>query len=461
LIVIGTALVVCGVAVGFSARSLVRWFLPQGDTVARGVTLDGHLVAENTSAAPLVHERSQRLRERKVSLYHDGRELTSATLADLGVRVDEARATAALLSVGRSGSLLSRCDDAWQARQGTRAVVLGIELPVEVLAARLEAFKVGYDRKAVPARWNFDKDQATQHEDALYVDVYAAAEAIDEAVRSSPEGEALRVELPILRTAPSATREVVATVDRSQVVSVYETRFADSGGQAGRGQNILRAAGGIDGVVIMPGEVISFNELVGPRSEDNGFALAGEIYKGEMRLGIGGGTCQVASTLHAAAYFGGLDVVQRSPHSRPSGYIGIGLDATVAYPTVDLKLKNPYPFAVVVRALANKGTLTLEIHGADKPLKSEYTVATVGVRAYKRTVREAHWLPEGKVILKQRGIRGVSVEKVRTIRYADGSEKKETSLDVYPPTNEVYIIGPGVDRAEALPPLPSDVVATG
>jgi hypothetical protein len=116
---------------------------------------------------------------------------------------------------------------------------------------------------------------------------------------------------------------------------------------------------------------------------------------------------------------------------------------------------------VVVRALANKGTLTLEIHGADKPLKSEYTVATVGVRAYKRTVREAHWLPEGKVILKQRGIRGVSVEKVRTIRYADGSEKKETSLDVYPPTNEVYIIGPGVDRAEALPPLPSDVVATG
>ena len=69
-----------------------------------------------------------------------------------------------------------------------------------------------------------------------------------------------------------------------------------------------------------------------------------------MVEGTGGGTCQVASTLHAIAFFGGLDIVQRLPHSRPSGYIPAGLDATVVYPVVDLKLRNPFTFPVVVHA---------------------------------------------------------------------------------------------------------------
>jgi vancomycin resistance protein YoaR len=209
---------------------------------------------------------------------------------------------------------------------------------------------------------------------------------------------------------------------------------------------------------MMPSDIVSFNALVGPRSEDNGFFEAAEIYRGEMRAGIGGGTCQVASTFHAAAFFAGLEVVERSAHSRPSGYIGIGLDATVAYPHVDLKMKNPYSFPVVVRTRTEEGTLYIELYGAERPATVDYQAATISIRPYERKVRETPWLRDGKVIRKQKGIRGVTIQKTRLIHYSDGSEKAERSVDVYPPTTEVYYVPTGADVEELLPPMPEDSV---
>jgi vancomycin resistance protein YoaR len=204
----------------------------------------------------------------------------------------------------------------------------------------------------------------------------------------------------------------------------------------------------------MPGEVVSFNANVGPRSVENGFAEAPEIYKGELRPGIGGGTCQVAGTLHAAAYLGGLTVVERASHSRPSGYIRMGLDATVVYPTVDLKLENPYDFPIVVHSAVDKGTLAFELYGARRPATVSFAAATVGSADYKRKIEEVAALPEGKVVLKQHGIRGYSVRKTRTIHLAVGGDRVEITTDVYPPTFEIYQVAPGTDVDAVLPPLP-------
>jgi vancomycin resistance protein YoaR len=176
-----------------------------------------------------------------------------------------------------------------------------------------------------------------------------------------------------------------------------------------------------------------------------------------MREGIGGGTCQVAGTLHAAAYLGGIEIVERSPHSRPSGYIRTGLDATVVFPTVDLKLRNPYDFPMVVHAVADKGTLVFELYGREKPAQVEVATVTVGTTDYKRKIEEDAALGEGKMVLKQRGIRGVSLRKRRKIHpvAALGRDRVEVTTDVYPPTFEIWKVGPGAD-IESLPPLPQD-----
>jgi hypothetical protein len=115
----------------------------------------------------------------------------------------------------------------------------------------------------------------------------------------------------------------------------YSTLYAYQGPHAPRAHNIERIARLFDFAAasfIGPGDLWSFNVVVGPRTEDNGFVFAPTIFLGEVMDDVGGGTCQVSSTIFAAALRAGLDVIERTPHSRPSKYIDKGLDATVSYP---------------------------------------------------------------------------------------------------------------------------------
>jgi vancomycin resistance protein YoaR len=445
-----------GAAVAAGAYGLDE-LLPREGAVARGVWFDGEQVTgRDTDAAALAAAHAERLLARTVVLRHGDEELVRVTLGELGVEIDVDRAAAELRAVGREGGLQERLDEAYQARQGQVAVSLPFSVALDPLAERLVAAKERLDKKALSARWDFAAGAPKAHAEGELIDVPAAVAAIAQAIQAGAiEAGAVDMQVPLVTLAPAATTGAVAAMDRSVVLSRFETVFAWVGGQAGRAQNIQRAADGINGLVLMPGETISFNDQVGPRSEDNGFAEAGEIYKGEMRMGIGGGTCQVAGTFHAASYLGGLEVVERSPHSRPSGYIRLGLDATVAYPTVDLKMKNPLPFPVVVHArIENKGTLVVEILGHEKPQAVAYNVSTIGIKAYKREIRETSWLKEGAVIKKQGGRQGITIEKTLTITAADGSNHVDKTTDNYPPTTEIYYIGPGVDVAADLPPLP-------
>mgnify|MGYP003536042828 FL=1 len=132
------------------------------------------------------------------------------------------------------------------------------------------------------------------------------------------------------------------------VLGSYETKFGISGENASRAVNLALAASKIDGAVLQLGEVISYNDLVGPRTTSAGFKKAHVISKGKLIDGIGGGACQVASTLHAAAIYSGFDIVESHAHSLASPYIQPSLDATVSYPDLDLKIQNPYNTAVKI-----------------------------------------------------------------------------------------------------------------
>jgi vancomycin resistance protein YoaR len=245
------------------------------------------------------------------------------------------------------------------------------------------------------------------------------------------------------------------------MLAEYETYFSRAGDQARRGKNIDVAASKIDGLVLSPGELVSFNDVVGERSEDNGFARSWEIYKGEMVEGVGGGTCQVASTFHAALFFGGLDVVERLPHSRPSAYIPMGLDATVVYPIVDLKVRNPYDFAVVVHASVVGNKLKMQVVGADKPAKVGFQRELVDTFPYKRKIVEEPKLRGSqRIVLKQHGIRGYKIKRTRWLAYRDGTTHKETNTDLYPSTTEIYEVPPSFD-VSLLPPLPDDAKDEG
>ena len=146
----------------------------------------------------------------------------------------------------------------------------------------------------------------------------------------------------------------------------------------------------------------------------------------------------------------------RASHSRPSGYIPLGLDATVVYPYVDLKIRNPFDFPVVVRARVEGGVLAFELLGRERPATVDLATLALGTAAFKRKVEETSRVAPGGFRLKQKGIRGATIRKTRRVRLRDGSERVEVTVDVYPPTFEIYEIAPGDDPAGVLPPAPED-----
>ena len=445
-----TATALLGAAAGAAIWSS-RELLPREGEIALGVLVGGAAVAPGTSAAEAAEAAAQRVLGQRVTFTWGTERLVETSLDALGGTVDTQALAGHLAAVGHEAGLFARVDAALEARRGHTDFPVHVTFPIEPLGEKLERIKDQHDTPPLSAKLDLAHHTASEHTPGRYLDVYAAVEALDRAVAHAGISGPGSVVVPAFEIAPHASREAVLAVDTTQLVSRFETRFSE--GQIGRAGNVRRAANGMDGVVLMPGETVSFNANVGSRSTDNGFALAPEIYKGELRDGVGGGTCQVSGTLHAAAFFGGLDIVERINHSRPSGYIHLGLDATVVFPTVDLKLRNPYDFPVVLHAVVDKGTLAFEILGREKPAKVDFTTVTVGTASFKRKVEEDAGVKEGAVVVKQRGIRGVSVRKTRTIHLAQGRERVEVSTDVYPPTFEILKVAPGTDP-DSLPPLP-------
>lgn len=139
------------------------------------------------------------------------------------------------------------------------------------------------------------------------------------------------------------------------------------GSSPARTDNLRLAAAALDGTVLALGEELSFNRQVGPRSLERGYQRAPVILREERQLQLGGGVCQVASTLFAAALIAGLAPVERWRHSTPVDYIALGEDATIAWGAKDLRLRNELDQRIRVRAEVLGTTLTVRIEGENEP----------------------------------------------------------------------------------------------
>lgn len=450
-----TAAVVLGFAYGTGLGVAASTLLPAVGAVAFGVRMAGVPVAPGQAARSAADAATAHALGYRVTFTVGEEAVVEASLAELGGYVDTVGIASDADAVGRQGGIFQRIAAALEARRGAVDIPVHVRLPIEPLASRLLRLKEERDTRPVAARYDVVHRTASPHEPGKYLDLYAALDRVEAARRTG----ITRIPIPSFEVVPPASTAAVTAIQAEAVLARFETRFGVAGNQVGRARNIRRAAARMDGVVLMPGDVVSFNDHVGPRSLDNGFFEAPEIYKGELREGIGGGTCQAAGTLHAAAVMGGVDIVERSNHSRPSGYIRMGLDATVVYPTVDLKLRNPYAFPVVIHSAveqgtrSDQGTLSFELRGARHEVTVTFETATVGTADFKRRVDEVPSVPEGKAVLKQHGIRGYSIKKTRILHREGSRDRVEVATDTYPPTVEVYQVAPGTDVETLLPPL--------
>lgn len=131
--------------------------------------------------------------------------------------------------------------------------------------------------------------------------------------------------------------------------------------------NALLSAEKLNGVVIPAGETFSFNKRIGSFSRDGGYRKAPVSYNGQLINSFGGGVCQTSTTAYNAALHAGMEIVERNRHRFAPNYVAPGMDAAVAYYNIDLKIKNPYPFPVKVKAGLDKNRLTVGFYGTGDP----------------------------------------------------------------------------------------------
>jgi len=278
---------------------------------------------------------------------------------------------------------------------------------------------------------------------------------------------AIKAETPVeLPLQPAAKRiDDAALSGITDVVSQYSTHFLASNHP--RCGNIKLASSKLRGVIVMPGERFSFNGTVGRRTLKAGFQLAGVYKNGKHDVGIGGGICQVSTTLYNAFLLGDFKIRQRSNHSLPVAYVPLGRDATVDYGDLDLAVENNYSTPIAIDSTYQPGRLTFRILGKRDP-DLKVKIIQSGLESWEpdtETVVDRQLKPGARRIIEP-GSSGHAVSTYRLVYHAGklvrreglghctyGGQTRVVAINPAPPV-PVVPAQPGIATGQA-PPVPT------
>ena len=229
------------------------------------------------------------------------------------------------------------------------------------------------------------------------------------------------------------------------LVGSYETIY---GGIANRIHNVQLVARLIDGKLIAPGATFSFNDATGERTADKGFLEAPVIINGELETGLGGGVCQVSTTVFNAAYEAGLPITSRTNHALYISHYPLGRDATVDYPNIDLKFVNDTGKWILLRTFVGSSSLVVNLYGApqDRRVESETSpLRTVAAAPVERRFDKS--VAPGTEVVAEYGVPSQTASVHRTVYAASGkllSDSTWVSNYVSEPT--IILYGPKKPR---------------
>ena len=253
--------------------------------------------------------------------------------------------------------------------------------------------------------------------------------------------------LPVNVLKPSLSEEEIAGWPLDQVLGFYVTKFDPADEQ--RTHNLRLAAQAIDGVIVRPDDEFSFNAFVGPRAPEKGYLEAPVIQRNRLVLGMGGGVCQVSSTLFNAVLLAGLPVRKRANHTQPSTYVPLGRDATVVFDAVDFVFANDSGRPVVIAAETVGARLVVAVVGhRDARPRVEIAVEIKESIPFTTEIENDPGLAAGVEAVVQQGREGYKVQLWRTITWPDRSVIREAIGPVayYPPVKRLIKRGIGSPR---------------
>lgn len=231
--------------------------------------------------------------------------------------------------------------------------------------------------------------------------VYPSENGLDFAI-SVDEAKAMLQEekeeyvIPLQVLYPNVTTNMIGQEAFPDLLSSFSTKYSTS--DRDRTTNLQLAANKINGTVVMPGDTFSYNTVVGERTIAAGYKEAPIYVSGEVVDGLGGGICQITSTLYNAVVYANLEIVERSNHQFVPSYVGASRDATVVYGSIDFKFKNNRDYPIKILCSVNNGIASFQIYGLKTNNEYEVEISS------RITSQNANYTnSEAYKILKQNG----------------------------------------------------------
>ncbi len=244
--------------------------------------------------------------------------------------------------------------------------------------------------------------------------------------------------IPLKITVPEKTIDSLAgeafPVSLGEFVTRYDVKDQN------RSENLAIASKKIDGTIILPGETFSYNKVVGERTISEGYKEAGQYIGGKLVNGIGGGICQLSSTLYNAVLYANLEIVARTNHGYLCAYINGGRDATVVYGSIDFQFKNTRKYPVKIKSTVRNGVVEVAIYGIPEEKEYEVVIEDEIVETIPNTTTyiDDNTLEKGTEITEQQGFEGAKSITYKVLKYQGVVESKTLlSNDTYKPMETV------------------------
>ena len=305
----------------------------------------------------------------------------------------------------------------------------------------------------IPEEINIDKiheEVYKEGQDAYYTrdpfTIYPEVEGVDFDVEAAKALIAAEVkdeyQIQLIITKPKVTVSQIGSEAFPDRLSNFTTRYDASAKD--RTTNLVIACQKLNGKVIMPGETFSYNQTLGKRTAAAGYKNAAVYENGQVVDGIGGGICQISSTLYNAVLMANLEIVERRNHQFVTSYLPAGRDATVVYGAIDFKFKNTRQYPIRLSASAKNGIATISIYGIKE--ENEYTFSfntkTIASIPFGTKYVEDASLPAGTEKVQQNGVNGLKTETYIT-KMLNGKVISTTLLsrDTYDAMQKIVLKG--------------------
>ena len=249
--------------------------------------------------------------------------------------------------------------------------------------------------------------------------------------------------IPLIISKAEKTVDDIGTEAFPYLISKFSTKYDAT--NINRSKNLELSAEKINGTVLMPGEEFSYNQVVGKRTVEAGYRDAKIYSNGQVVDGLGGGICQISSTLYNAVLLADLEITERRNHYFRTSYVAAGRDATVVWGSLDFKFKNTRTYPVKIEAIVSSGVAEFKIHGIKEEKEYDIKILPVITQTIPYTTQEVidPSLPTGTRTVKQGGTSGCRVTTYIE-KLLDGKivSREAISSDYYKPMTKIIGVGP-------------------